>query len=32
MLYDKMSYFKKLIGKDLSGYLNKIKSIGLRKA
>jgi len=32
MLYGKLSYFEKLTGEDLSSYLNKIESIGFRKA
>jgi len=32
MLWDMMSYFAKLTGEDLSRDLNKIESIGLRKA
>ena len=32
MLLSKLSYFEKLTDEDLSCYLNKIESIGLRKA
>jgi len=32
MLYGKLSYFEKLTGEDLSRYLNKIESVGLRNA
>jgi len=32
MLYGMMSYFAKLTGNDVSSYLNKITSVGLRKA
>jgi len=32
MLYSMMSYCAKLTGKVLSRYLNKIESVGLRKA
>ena len=32
MLYGMTSYFAKLTGEDLSRYLNKTESVGLRKA
>ena len=32
MLLGTLSYFAKLTGEDLSRYLNKIESVGLRKA
>jgi len=32
MLYGKLSYFETLTGDELSRYLNKIESVGLRKA
>jgi len=32
MLYGMMSYFAKLTGEDLLRYLNKIKSVGVKKS